>query len=410
MALSREIDIKYNLKNVMENMEELVNIPDKEKLENNGRFIYKQWIHKEKIYNILKYNKNCDSLKEDEGLCRSIMFSNGKVNVFSPPKAIAFDNFTLLFNVTECYAEEIIEGTMINLFYDSELGSWEIATKTSVGGKLRFFREQENFDVLFKEVCEVLQIDINSFNKEYMYSFVMQHPKNKFVLPINQIKLFLIAIYKIDDLEVVEVPREKYGELGLDHVFSRLWFPIRFLVDSFENLKNNFGSMNTDINYIGVMLKSYNGIRSKIVNPAYKQIKELRGNNNKLQYQYLCLRHDNRVKEYLYYFPENRKNFSQFRKQIHEYTNQLYSNYVDCYIKKTKPLIEYPNNFRTHMYILHQHYLTIKETNQYITKNIVIEYVNKLEPSLLMFSLNYHLREIGKKIISNQTNNMMLTE
>ena len=59
--------------------------------------------------------------------------------------------------------------------------------------------------------------------------------------------------------------------------------------------------------------------------------------------------------------------------------------------------MEFSPKFRTHMYNLHQHYLSIKEDKGYIHKYSVIEYVNKLEPSLLMYSLNYDLRELGKK-------------
>ena len=31
-----------------------------------------------------------------------------------------------------CYAEEFIEGTMINLFYDVSVDDWEICTKSNV--------------------------------------------------------------------------------------------------------------------------------------------------------------------------------------------------------------------------------------------------------------------------------------
>ena len=53
---------------------------------------------------------------------------------------------------------------MINLFYDKELNEWVISTKGTVGGKIRFFKEQENFDVIFNEIIEELNININEFN------------------------------------------------------------------------------------------------------------------------------------------------------------------------------------------------------------------------------------------------------
>ena len=54
------------------------------------------------------------------------------------------------------------------------------------------------------------------------------------------------------------------------------------------------------------------------------------------------------------------------------------------------------------MYNLHQYYLTIKNNNGYVNKQIVIDYINNLEPAVLMYSLNYDLREIGKKLHENK--------
>lgn len=399
--MSSDISIVYDLSELRPDIKEVLNNPKKELVEKNGEFFYKQWLHNNKTYNIMKYNKDNIIFNPINGLSRSIIFSNGKVNVFSPPKAINFINFINNYNVAQCYGEEIIEGTMINIFYDNDINCWNIATKTSVGGKIRYFQEQENFDILFNEVCHKLEVNINEFDEKYMYSLVMQHPDNKFVLPINEMKLYVIAIYKIEDTIVTEIPREKYSELNLDHQFNKLWFPYRFYIDSYENLMNNF-TMNNSIYNVGVMVKTFTGIRTKLVNPGYKYIKNLRGNNSKLQFQYLCLRKDNRVKEYLHYFPGSRKVFSEFRKYIHIFTQTLYTNYISCYIKKEAPLLEYSYKFRTHMYNLHQYYLTIKNNNGYVNKQIVIDYINNLEPAVLMYSLNYDLREIGKKLHENK--------
>lgn len=394
MNILSDSGINYDLTTVLDiNM---INNPKKDIIENSGEFLHKQWLHNNKTYNIIKYNKKYyNNSNNKNGLCRSIIFSNGKINVFSPPKAINYVEFINTYPIHECYGEEIIEGTMINIFYDDDNG-WNIATKTSVGGKIRYFQDQENFNVLFDEICKKIDLNINNFDKNYMYSLVMQHPKNKFVLPINDMRLYLIAIYKIEDTIVKEIPRERYNELHLVHQFSKLWFPYRFYIESYEKLMHAFGTMNTDINSVGVMIKTFTGVRSKIVNPGYKYIKDLRGNNCKLLFQYLSLRKDDKVKEYLNFFPESNKIFSEFRKNIHNFTQALFDNYISCYIKKEAPLLNFPYKYRTHMYNLHQYYLSIKIQNGYINKMVVIDYINKLEPAILMYALNYDLREFGK--------------
>ena len=94
------------------------------------------------------------------------------------------------------------------------------------------------------------------------------------------------------------------------------------------------------------------------------------------------------------FYPENKKEFSKFRDQIHLFTNTLYSNYVSCYIKKEKPLIEFTEQYRTHMFNIHQLYMNeLREKKLFITNSIVQKYVNELHPSLLMYSLNFQMRK-----------------
>ena len=45
----------------------------------------------------------------------------------------------------DCIAQEYVEGTMINLFYDNENCEWEIATRSSIGGKMAFFYIRKDF-------------------------------------------------------------------------------------------------------------------------------------------------------------------------------------------------------------------------------------------------------------------------
>ena len=289
------------------------------------------------------------------------------------------------------------------------MNKWEIATKSSVGGSVSYFKDQPTFEQLFYEICSHINLDFDKIAKGYVYSFVMQHPKNKFVLPIQEMRLYLIAIYKIDGLKVQEISRAEFHvDTGLNEVLTKSCHPSQFTFDSYDNLKDQFGSMNTDINYMGIMIKTQTGKRTKIRNPNYEYLKQLRGNSTKLQYHYLCLRQMNRVKEYLQFFPEARKSFSGFRKQIHLFTDNLYGNYIKCYIRKEKPLLEFPSQFRSHMYNLHQHYLSIKEQNGYIHKYIVIVYINSIEPARLMNSLNYQLRNFGKTLVNQEAADQLM--
>ena len=65
-----------------------------------------------------------------------------------------------------------------------------------------------------------------------------------------------------------------------------------------------------------------------------------------------------------------------------------------CYIRKEKPVKEFPYQYKTHMYHLHQKYLTeYKTMGDYINLRKGIEYVNELEPARLMHIVNYQTKQ-----------------
>ena len=100
------------------------------------------------------------------------------------------------------------------------------------------------------------------------------------------------------------------------------------------------------------------------------------------------------------YYPENKVEFSKFRVQLHLFTNTLFTNYISCYIRKEKPLIEFPEQYRTHMFNIHNKYLNeLKESHKFVTKTVVINHVNNIHPSLLMYCLNLQFRQLSDEPI-----------
>lgn len=372
---------------------------------NNIGLTYKSWIKNNKIYNIFKYDRSKLSIDmiNNIGIWRSVVYSNNQINVFSPPKSENINIFSNKYIETDCIAQEFVEGTMINLFYDKDINNWEISSKSSVGGNVTFFQDQPTFSELFNDICSELNIDLTKFSKDYSYSLIIQHPKNKFVIPVKEKKLYLISMYKIDNINFKVTEFLSCCKNNLDNpimkldndILTKLSFPEIYKFDSYYKLYNEYASMNTDIYTMGIVLYHKSGDRSKLRNPNYEYVKHLRGNNTKLQYQYLSLRKLNSVKECLKYFPENQEQFNVFRSQLHLFTNSLYKNYINCYIHKEKPLKEFSPQFKTHMYNLHQLYLSMREDKGYINKYIVINYVNNLEPAKLMYTLNYYLHKIS---------------
>lgn len=379
-------------------------------LKNNDLKI-KKWHYDNNTYGIIRYDKNL--LKKESfstnGLFRSVIFSNGEIKCFSPPKSICFDdklitkdyNFKTLVNPHNAYVEEYIEGTMINVFYNN---GWEIATRSSVGGKVGFFTtsgtlkvEYENtFRYMFMDALNHLEKNgkglfeyFNEFPKSYCFSFVMQHPKNRIVKFIEKPELYLVELYEIKENTINSYKID-------DHIKSKLPSFIKYpkvfpLNGSYSTLDTITQEYFKSYDNVGVMLKAtHTGVRSKIRNPKYEAVRNLRGNQPKLQFRYLMLRRDGKVKEYLTYYPEHAEIFQIYRSKIHIFTQHLYNNYISCFVKKQQALKKYSPEYRTHMYKLHEIYLeTLKPISRCMNMKNVISYVNSIDPKLLMHSINF---------------------
>ena len=364
------------------------------------------------VYKIVRYNK--DLIDKDTissfGLVRSVVINkNNHVISVSPSKSLTFEEFFKKYpdKNEHIIGEQFVEGTMINLFWDHSIESWEIATRNTVGANVSFYKNKNDnndensnyktFNQMFHEACLYNSLDVNSLDKKYCYSFVLQHPENRIVVPFKFPQLFLIEVYHIENTpENIFVYTQCLSNINIfGFENSSVQLPEIYEYEKYQDLIDKYASNNSPYNTLGIVFKNIlTGERTKKRNPVYQQIKELKGNHPKILYRYLTLRKEGKVREYLEYFPEDKNECNKLRQQLHDFTNTLFSNYKDCYVKKQKPLTEFPPQYRNHMFSIHQIYRNeLLEQKLFITNRIVIDYVNKLHPSQQMYALNYNMRK-----------------
>ena len=393
----------------------------------------KKWKTGPNVHSILKYNTGeikCDEL-QTRGLLRSIVLDcNGKIMAYSPPKCVvpSADELNSRFSDANIIVEEFVEGTMINVFYHRPNGQedgagWDLATKSCVGGNIVFHsvqpkpdtaanpaeepvqpaEEKKTFRRMFLECMNVVGLDFDALCKDCSYSFVMQHPNNHIVRQINVPALYLIAVYKADNenLNVEEQCRDEHlARINVANTEGTLvQLPHRFDGPGLAELQELYASLNAPYDFPGLVCREKStGARFKFRNPNYERIKNLHGSEPKLQFQYLSLRQQGKVKQYLNLHPEHRAAFQKFRDQMHAYTNQLFANYIGCYVRKERPFAEYPAEFKTHMFRLHEQYLKeLREKKEHITLGKTIAYMNGLFPSHQIYALNYGVRKACDK-------------
>jgi len=403
-----------------------------EKTLNSLKLTMKNWKTDTGMYSIIKYDKQAFGLVQEDyetiGLLRSIVVDDtGRIVAYSPPKCLyiteqrekSFNDNNIMTvpsdsTTNEWCAEEFVEGTMINMFYSkTEAGeAWEIATKSTVGGNVVFYspknpkdmveiRDKDTFRNMFFETCAKLGFKYEELPKEFMYTFVLQHPKNRIVLPINDASIYIIGVYSInnDTLDITQLNTAGFVETYGGGVILR---PKQLFADNYtvEGFKSEYASMNSSYNMMGVVFcNMVSGERMKVRNPMYEMVKNMKGVEQKLQLQYLTLRHGGRVAEYLKTYPEYKGDFAVFRSQLHGFTRSLHQNYLDCFVLKKRAFSEFPQQYKKFMSGLHKKYLEeLRENKGSVTFNYVVEFVNTQNPMFLMYSLNYVVREHKKTI------------
>ena len=362
-------------------------------------------------YSIITYNKSelDNSNIPTYGPFRSVIInSDNKVVCYSPPKSIDYNVFVNKYpSVNEdIICQEFVEGTMVNVFWDQVCGLWEISTKNTVGATSKFYKKQDSksFRDMFFEALNQCGLSLENLDVNYCYSFVLQHPENRIVVAFTKPCLYLVAIYSIkyetnstsNDDDIIVHTHDIYDSRAQGFFAgTNICFPKFYLFESYSSLIEKYASEKTSYTTVGVVFYNQKtGERTKVRNPVYENVRQLKGNHPKLQFHYLTLRHQGKVTEFLNLFPEHKSEFTKFRDQVHAFTSTLFQNYVNCYIKKEKPLGEYDEQYKTHMFNIHKKYKNdLKEKKMIVNNGVVIDYVNNLVPAILMSCVNYDFRK-----------------
>lgn len=360
---------------------------------------------------LIKYNKQM--LTDDNistlGLFRSIITDGKKILSFAPPKSRNYNHFIVQNEFDKCHITEFIDGTMINVFYNtSNLNKngksqpkWEIATRSNIGANCRFnLNSKKTFREMFFDACVPEGEDFTNFfnklNKKYSYSFVLQHPENRIVHKILTPQLYLTNVYENNETTVNEISilDNKESYIISDHIkVPRSISEVYPSVDNWEYINLLCSGEQTSFDLQGFIIENDKNERTKIRNIEYEKIKRMRGNSPKLQYQFLELYKKNKVKDYLSYFPEHKELFSQFQKNFYSWTETFYHHYIDCFIEKKKYLRDCQFEFKPLLYYLQQHYLVdLKPNNKKVNFTYLKQYVKGIPTEKIMFSMNYNHR------------------
>lgn len=399
-----------------------------------------------KDFKLVKYKK--ERLTPDNvstlGLWRSVVLRNGRIVSVAPTKSVSKETFMAKFPAPKSggvQLEEYVEGTMMNVFWDGD--EWQMASRSLIGGNGFYYKGSPTFRQMFMDAMNESKVkwaqmastgvssgsgcydvsrslDFTMFDKRFIYSFVICHPENRIVVPVKKPHLYLVEVFHL-----LNDGSGRVGSMDLAHplnkemfneVMKRVNLPHRYElktpseeVDNYDKVVEEFASNTAAFHLMGVIVRGgTNGERMKFRNPVYEFVRNLRGNNPKIMFQYLHLRNTGKVAQFLRFYPEYVDQFAEYRDSVHNFTKELHNNYVNVHVKKTKTLAEVDGEFRTHVFTLHKKYIEwlsnqTGEGKRIITLAEVIQYVNELEPARLMYALNYKKRGPEKKYNKRST-------
>jgi hypothetical protein len=305
-------------------------------------------------YTLIKYppDKKNDPLYRNQ---RSVIYKGDTLVCMSPGKSVPLDETIPL---SDYIVEDFVEGIMINAFYDD---GWHIATKSNIGANCTF-DSNRTFSELFEDCKQAMGLSLDALNPEFSYSFVMQHPDHRIVTPVTKPTLKCVARFK-----------------GEKEFLSDLFPPTRYRFSSWEEAK--------DVAQKGLckgLVFKYKGLRSKIRNAMHHSMEGLK-QNVPFPERYVKLRNKPDLKEYLFYFPEERDKADALEIKIQEVTSLLFTTYRECFMLKKQKAKDH--SLKSALYDLHTIYLqelyprslSKKRVEEYVCKHIFHwkEYENK---------------------------------
>ena len=379
------------------------------------------------IYKICNYDKGILSVLDSyHSIFRSVVYSypENKLVSFSPPKSIEYKYFTEKYpKITDnIIASEHIEGLSISLFYDHRIQSWEISTKTNIGGNYWFFTQPylpnkpyKNCSTFYDMFLDALRQPrniplneiswLNELSTDYCYSFVLQHPENPIVIPITQPILYIVAIYKLENNTTTQIPLSEYYKWSVfKSILGIIDFPKYYDSENYKQLETIMAKEKSTCLCKGISIWNYEtGERTTLKNANYEQMVKLITIPPLLHYQYLCAKYVNNVDVFLQYYsllpnrhPKYKHAIAFLEKQYSDFIVVLHKCYMNVYIHKIYELSEITMQYRPYVEVLHKEwYLPYKGTNMpiKITKNIVRKYISSMEPRELLYIFSYLRRE-----------------
>ncbi len=295
-------------------------------------------------YAIISYDKKTSNMSAPTTeWFRSVIWNkatNHPVCV-SPPKGRSF-TAAIDAGITDFTVEDFVDGVMFNMFHDGQ--GWRLATRTQLGANGHFYGTRP-FAALFAETAAA-QAMTTVFDPTLCYSWVLQHPEERIVVPClyGIPHLYNVGCWRIHADATVEALRP-----------LPLQAPLPYDIKTLEDVKERVEILGKRHGYKwqGFVLKTANGARYKIRSREYTAAREMRGNQANRRFTWLERWGAGKLTEYLKVYPEEQHDAQAIVTAFKNATQEAYNWYQQVYRNRAVPLGQAPRKYRKLLWDAH---------------------------------------------------------
>jgi len=286
--------------------------------------------------------------------------------------------------------EPFVDGVPMGVFWDEDRGSWRLFTRKVLDGGNRFYSQTKTFANMATEACLWTYLPLEPTTPYTSYTFMIQHPENRVVVPIGVAKAICVQIVTTqpNGSLVYQSPATAYGVNPVAPAAA--FFPARTPAILYPSTRG-FVYKNT-----------LTGQQWAAEDPFYTEVRALRGDSSRLDYHWMNLWAQGLLHHYLFYYPEEQEAANSVIREWQGIGQQLFQLYGDIFFRRTVAMADIPLKFKTVVpalgtnvfFGLHNLFKAHRTlTGARLTCEFVQGYLNTLDVPLRLHMLNWDLRE-----------------
>ena len=288
--------------------------------------------------------------------------------------------------------ESFVDGVMLGAFWDTYTGTLRVHTRSCMDAQCRYFSQTKTFATMFHEAM----VDIGpTFLKEIRpglcYTFVLQHPENRIVVPVHAPRLYMVQCMEIDAATGnVQDRTPAQNELTIAGISS--WPDLLIKMHAWNLLLKH--------RFQGVVVKDIStGMRWKIRTPEYNRVRKLRGNSARRDFLWLNAWRTGTLPAYLELYPEERMTAMGVVERWKRACADVYQYYIDVFKAHSVPKTAIPSKYRPLVYGLHTLYIqTLRPAGRSVTWADAVKYLNDRDTPQMLYVINWELRQAAAAV------------